>query len=97
MSDDGRVLPGTEPGWGISWWLAEQGIHSVRDVAAMTPEQRLRLLCDFYEAEAAGWAPPVADEDLLPPRHHFCEPRLLPKAASEEFRAVRSPGWSSRS
>jgi hypothetical protein len=42
-------------GWGVSWWLPEQGIHPVRDVVFTAPDQRLRLIIfDFYEADAAG-------------------------------------------
>lgn len=72
----GRLLPGSQPGWGASWWFAEQG-HA--DIAAMTPERRVELLCSYFEAVAAGWKPPVPREQWVGPHD--------PVAAREQAKA----------
>jgi hypothetical protein len=55
-----RFLPGVVPGWGMSWWFAEQRIER-RHVAAMTPEERLTLVCRYWREVAAGWRPAVSE------------------------------------
>jgi len=44
--DDPRLPAGSIPGWGLSWWVAEQGLTKA-DFRAMTMEQRLRLVFDY--------------------------------------------------
>ena len=68
----GRVLPGSARGWGVSWWLHEQGVTQDA-VQAMTPGERLALLFAYFEASNAGWEPAVARDDWAGP-HHFDDP-----------------------
>ena len=68
----GRVLPGSARGWGVSWWLHEQGVTQ-EAIQAMSPEERLALQFAYFEASNDGWEPAVARDDRVGP-HHFDDP-----------------------
>src|SRR4051794_40687075 len=51
-----RLRPGVGPGWGMSWWFAEQGITRA-DRAAMTSEQCLAQVMRYWRAVGDGWCP----------------------------------------
>ena len=65
-----RLRPGVVPGWGMSWWFAEQGITRA-DRAAMSSDQWLALVGRYWRAVAAGWWPDVPRSAWVGPHHPF--------------------------
>ena len=65
-------MPGSVPGWGMSWWFYEQGV-SAADFAAMDPDARIALVLRYWKAEARGWAPGIPRAEWVGP-HHPAEP-----------------------
>ncbi|WP_156028354.1 hypothetical protein [Candidatus Solirubrobacter pratensis] len=61
--EHGRVAPGTQPGWGVSWWWEAKVLP---DPITMAPEQRLKNLFRCWKDVAAGWAPVVPRDDWHP-------------------------------
>ena len=66
--EHGRLLPGSVPGWGMSWWFWEQRLVA----AEMEPGERLRAVVDYWAAVNTGWDPPVPREGWVGP-HHPCD------------------------
>jgi hypothetical protein len=64
---EGRLPAGSLPGWGLSWWLHEQGLLAGCDRLSMS--ERLDRVNDYWRAVADGWWPPVAPEDWVGPCH----------------------------
>src|SRR3954447_10695939 len=64
------LQPGLVPGWGMSWWFAEQGITR-DDRRAMSGEQCLALVCCYWREVTAGWWPDVEREAWVGPHHPF--------------------------
>jgi len=56
--------PGSIPGWGMSWWYAEQGL--LDGVGDASPAERLRWLFDYFDAVGDGWEPSVGRERWAP-------------------------------
>ena len=63
----GRFSPGSVPGWGMSWWFAEQ----ILDPSAMTPDEMLAAVVRYWAAVGDGWRPPVPRELWVGPHHPF--------------------------
>jgi hypothetical protein len=67
----GRLAPGSLPGWGMSWWLHEQGLLAGWHELSMST--RLERMNDYWRAVREGWWPSVSREDWIGP-YHPCEP-----------------------
>jgi hypothetical protein len=74
LDERGRLLPGSVPGWGASYWFHENGLIA-RD---MTPSERLGAMCRYFRAVDAGWEPPVPREEWVGP-HHPSDPEPTPQ------------------
>ena len=61
----GRIPAGSVPGWGLSWWLAEQGISNETWVLGYTPEQRFSAWSRCCRDVAEGWWPAVPRDDWV--------------------------------
>ena len=87
MSHDGndRLLPGSVPGWGMSWWMVDVEQTTPDRFAALDSNARLMLVSKFWRAVAQGWQPAVAREDWVGPHHPFDSP---PTAADTPERAT---------
>ena len=64
------LRPGLVPGWGMSWWFAEQDITR-QDRKAMSGEKCLALVCRYWRAVADGWWPDVPRSAWVGPHHPF--------------------------
>jgi hypothetical protein len=54
---EGRLLAGSLPGWGLSWWLDEQGL--LTDWEQLSMSARLERMNDYWRAVSEGWWPSV--------------------------------------
>lgn len=63
----GRFSPGSVPGWGMSWWFAEQDL----DATAMRADARLAAVVRYWAAAADGWRPQVSREEWVGPYDPF--------------------------
>jgi hypothetical protein len=68
--EHGRLLPGSLPGWGMSWWWHEQGLDPV-DTAGLTPEENVRTVLRYWDAVNDGWWPAAPQNEWIGPHHPF--------------------------
>ena len=68
---EGRYLPGSVPGWGMSWWIHEQGITKRIFQEELTMAQRIQVIARFWKAVNEGWWPPVPREQWVGPYEPF--------------------------
>ena len=59
---EGRLPAGSLPGWGLSWWLYEQGLLATWERLSMSA--RLEQMNDYWRAVSEGWWP-------SPPRNEW--------------------------
>lgn len=52
---EGRLPAGSLPGWGLSWWLHEQGLLASWEQLSMSA--RLDRMNDCWRAVSEGWWP----------------------------------------
>jgi hypothetical protein len=64
----GRLLPGSVPGWGMSWWWHEQGLDPA-DTSALSREEIMRHVFRYWDAVNAGWSPTIAQEHWVGTHH----------------------------
>jgi hypothetical protein len=59
----GRLAPGSLPGWGMSWWLHEQGLLAGWQHLSMSA--RLEHMSDYWRAVSDGWWPSVPRDEWV--------------------------------
>ena len=64
----GRIHPGSQPGWGISWWVYGDAGYTRETWLAASAGERLEAQSQYWDAVRSGWEPPVPREDWTP--HH---------------------------
>lgn len=64
----GRIHPGSQPGWGISWWTYGDGGYTRESWLAAPASERLDAQFRYWEAVRDGWEPPVPKAAWTP--HH---------------------------
>jgi hypothetical protein len=68
--EHGRLLPGSVPGWGISWWWREQGLDP-RNASELTPEETMQTVYHYWDAVNDGWRPEVPEHEWVGPHDPF--------------------------
>lgn len=63
----GRLAPGSVRGWGLSWWLHEQGLLAGWEQVSMST--RLDCMNDYWRAVSEGWWPSVPRDEWVGPCH----------------------------
>jgi hypothetical protein len=91
----GRLLPGSVPGWGMSWWMVDVAHTTPDRFAALDPNARIALVCEFWRAVAQGWEPAVAREDWVGPHDPFEPSPTAPASTPDQATSAlldRLPG-----
>jgi hypothetical protein len=65
--EEGRLLPGSCPGWGISWWLWEVGL--LAGWRELPTSERFEVMSRYWRTVHEGWEPPVPREQWVGPWH----------------------------
>jgi hypothetical protein len=89
-----RAFPAVLPGWGVSWWIAEQGVNR-RAFHAITADERQALIVEYWRAFAAGWQPSVPRDRWIGSHHPF-DRRTLSCPGCGQAPVVGSTGAASQ-
>jgi hypothetical protein len=68
--EHGRLLAGSVPGWGMSWWWHEQGLDPA-DASELTPKQMMAQVLRYWNAVNDAWWPAVPRGERVGPHNPF--------------------------